>query len=89
VAAALVGVVVGLGARSFATGSCPSHDPLAVLSSCERLVSSLAFRVGGAAGVAVLLMQLIAAGLTRTAEAIEQQRHAREAEDAPAEVSGR
>jgi hypothetical protein len=86
-AAVVVGVAVAFVARSFATGSCPSRDALAVLSSCERLVSSLALRVGAAAGAAVLLMQLIADGLTRTAEAIERQRQ--EAEEASAEAPAR
>jgi hypothetical protein len=80
-AAATVGIAVGLVARAFASGSCPAHDSFVLLSSCRGLVSSLALRVGVAAGVAVLLMQLIATGLSRTAEAMEEERRILEEED--------
>lgn len=75
-AAVAVGSMVWLAARSFAAGSCPQHDPLRVASSCRALVGSLAIRVGIAAGIAVLLMELLSAGLRRTAEAMDEDRRA-------------
>ena len=74
VAALVVGVMVWLVARTFAGSSCPEHDILRVVSSCRVLVASLAVRVGAAAGVAVLLMELVSAGLRRTAEVMEEDR---------------
>ena len=73
-AAVAVGSMVWLAARSFAAGSCPQHDPLRVLSSCQELVGSLAIRVGITAGIAVLLMELLSAGLRRTTEAMDDDR---------------
>ena len=72
-----MGVVVWLGARAFAAGSCPDHDVLAIGSSCRGLVASLAIRVGVVAAAAFLLMELVARGLFRTAEALEEERRAR------------
>jgi hypothetical protein len=70
----MVGVGVWLAARRFAAGSCPEHDLLRATSSCHVLIGSLAIRVGAAAGVTVLLMELVSAGLRRTAEAMERDR---------------
>ena len=75
-AAVAVGWMVWLAARTFATGSCPPHDPLRVVSSCRALVGSLAIRVGITAGIAVLLMELLSAGLRRTTEAMDEDRRA-------------
>jgi hypothetical protein len=88
VAAAVIGVAVALVARSFAGGSCPEHDALRVVSSCRELVGSLAMRVGAAAGIAVLLMELLSAGLRRTAEALEEDRRTAATERSPERVSG-
>jgi hypothetical protein len=80
-AAVAVGLGVALGARAFANGSCPSHESVALVSTCRGLIASLAVRVGVTAGVVVLLAQLVSAGLTRTAEAIDRDRElAREEE---------
>lgn len=73
-AAVAVGSMVWLAARSFAAGSCPQHDPLHVVSSCRALVGSLAIRVGITAGIAVLLMELLSAGLRRTTEVMDEER---------------
>ena len=81
-AAVAVGSVVWLAARSFAAGSCPAHDLLRVVSSCRALVGSLAIRVGGRRGIAVLLMEMLSAGLLRTAEPMDEDR--RTAEPRPA-----
>ena len=85
-AATAVGVLVWLAARRFASGSCPEHDLLRAASSCQALVGSLAIRVGAMAGAAVLLMELVSAGLRRTAEAMERDRRiaAREGSSGPA-----
>ncbi|MGZ6544363.1 MAG: hypothetical protein ACXVEI_03525 [Actinomycetota bacterium] len=69
-----MGVLVWLAARRFAAGSCPEYDLLRAASSCQALVGSLAIRVGAVAGVAVLLMELVSAGLRRTAETMERDR---------------
>ena len=73
-AAVAVGSMVWLAARSFAAGSCPQHDPLQVVSSCRALVGSLAIRVGITAGITVLLMGMLSAGLRRTAETMDEAR---------------
>lgn len=73
-AAAVVGVAVALVARTVAGSSCPRIDVLRGASSCDALVGSLAVRVGAVASLAVLLMELISAGLRRTAEAMEEDR---------------
>ena len=73
-AAVVVGSMVGIAARSFAAGSCPQHDPQQVVSSCRALIDSLAIRMGITAGIAVLLMELLSAGLRRTAEALDEER---------------
>ena len=86
--AAVVGVVVALVARSFAGGSCPEYDALRVASSCRDLIGSLAVRVGAAAAVAVLLMGLLAAGLRRTAEAMEEDRRTAATERSAGRANG-
>lgn len=73
-AAVAVGGLVWLAARSFAAGSCPQHDPLRVVSSCQALVGSLAIRVGITAGIAVVLMELLSVGLRRTTQAMDEDR---------------
>lgn len=73
-AAVAVGSMVWLTARSFGAGSCPEHDPLQVVSSCRSLIGSLAIRVGITAGIAVLLMELLSAGLRRTTEVMVEER---------------
>jgi hypothetical protein len=73
-AAAVAGVFVGLGANRFAGGSCPGHDVVRYGSSCGELVSSLSWRVGILVGVATLVIGLVATGLLRTAEAMEDER---------------
>jgi hypothetical protein len=88
VAAAVVGVAVALVARSVAGSSCPEYDALRVVSSCRDLVGSLAVRVGAAAGVAVLLMDLLSAGLRRTAEIMEEHRRTAAIERSPERISG-
>lgn len=74
----LVAVAVGLGvavaARAFAGGSCPAHETVALGSSCRGLIASLAIRVGVTAGIVVLFAELLAAGLARTAEALDRDR---------------
>lgn len=72
--AMVVGVGVWLAARAFGAGSCPEHDALRVASSCRALVGSLAVRVGVLAGAAVVLMDMMSAGLRRTAESMDQDR---------------
>ena len=74
VAAAVVGVTVWLAARAFAAGSCPEHDVIGAASSCRVLVGSLAIRVGATAAAAVVLMDLVSAGLRRTAESLDEYR---------------
>ena len=73
-AAIAVGVGVWLAARAFGAGSCPEHDALRVVSSCQALVGSLAVRVGALAGAAVVVMDLTSAGLRRTAESMDEDR---------------
>ena len=86
--AGAVGVLVWLAARAFAAGSCSTHDMLRVVSSCRALVDSLAVRVGVVAGIAVLLMDLVAAGLVRTVETMDEDRHALERETRTGVTSG-
>jgi hypothetical protein len=74
--AAVVGLLVWLTARGFGSSSCSEHDSVIAASSCLELVSSLAVRVGAAAGVAMVVMELLAAGLLRTAAVLEEQREA-------------
>jgi len=87
-AAVVVGATVAVVARAFARGSCPEVDLLRVVSSCRALVGSLAVRMGVVAGVAVLLMELVAAGLRRTAEAIEEERRTAASERSVGRVTG-
>jgi hypothetical protein len=74
--AAAVGLLVWLTARGFGSSSCSEQDTVIGASSCLELVSSLAVRVGVAAGVAMVMMELLAAGLLRTAAVLEEQRQA-------------
>lgn len=76
-AGAIVGAIAGFGAWWSAAGSCPGHDVPAFGSACGVLVTSLSWRVGLLAGVATVVMGLLAAGLQRTAEAMEDERRAR------------
>ena len=80
--AVLVGGAVGLLAQWYAGSSCPPGTPPGLLSSCDELIAGLAWRIGAAAGVAVLLRGAIAAGLARTAEALDDERRTREEEAA-------
>jgi hypothetical protein len=73
-AAVAVGLVVALATRVIAGGSCPSHEALTLGSSCRGLIASLAVRVGVAAGVVMLFVQLLAAGLARTVDAMDRDR---------------
>jgi hypothetical protein len=82
-AAVVVGVAVWFAARAFATDSCPQHDVLRVVSSCRVLVGSLAIRVGAVAAVAVLLAELVSAGLRRTAETMDEARRTAAREGSP------
>jgi hypothetical protein len=76
-----VGLGVALAAKTFAGGSCPPHESVALVSTCRGLISSLAVRIGVTAGVVVLLAQVVAAGLARTAETMDRDRNtAREEE---------
>ena len=68
-----VGLLVAFVARSVAGSSCPTHDAFGV-TSCVDLVGSLAARMGVAAGVAVVFMEAVAAGLLRTAWLMQGQR---------------
>jgi hypothetical protein len=86
--AGTVGVVVWFAARAFAGGSCPEHDALRVVSDCRVLVGSLAVRVGAVAAAAVLLFELVSAGLLRTAERMERDRRAAEREPSAGVGSG-
>ena len=83
-----VGAVVWVAARALASGSCPTHDLLRVVSSCRALVGSLAFRMGVVAAAAVLLMEIVAAGLLRTAETMDEDRDALEREARAGVTSG-
>ena len=53
--------------------ACPTYDAFGA-TSCVDLVGSLAARMGVAAGVAVVFMEAVAAGLLRTAWLLEGQR---------------
>ena len=81
-AAAAVGIVVGVAARWFAGGSCPGGPEPGFVSSCGDLIASLAWRVGAVAAGAVLLFGLISQGLARTASLIQDERRTL-AEEAP------
>ena len=80
VAAAVVGIGVWMAARAFGAGSCPEHDVIRSASSCRVLVGSLAIRVGVAAAAAVVLMDLVSAGLRRTAESLDEYRRSMDLE---------
>ena len=81
VGAVVVGGAVGLLAQWYAGRTCPPGTPPGLLSSCDELIAGLAWRIGAAAGVAVLLMGAIAAGLARTAEELDDERRIREEEE--------
>ena len=68
-----VGLVVAFIGRAVAGDSCPATDVFGA-TSCVDLVGSLAARMGVAAGVAVVFMEAVAAGLLRTAWLMEGQR---------------
>ncbi|HSL12230.1 MAG TPA: hypothetical protein VLA82_13040 [Actinomycetota bacterium] len=70
-----VGLAVAFVGRSVAGDSCPTHEVFGA-TSCVDLVGSLAARMGVAAGVAVVFMEAVAAGLLRTAWLLEGQRDA-------------
>jgi hypothetical protein len=70
-----VGLLVAFLGRSIAGDTCPAHEAFGV-TSCVDLVGSLAARMGVAAGLAVVFMEAIAAGLLRTAWLGEQDRDA-------------
>jgi hypothetical protein len=72
-----VGLFVAFLGRSLAGGSCPTHDAFGT-TSCVDLVGSLAARMGVAAGLAVVFMEALAAGLLRTAWLGELERDASE-----------
>ncbi len=86
--AGAVGLLVWFAARAFAFDSCPAHDALRMVSSCRALVASLAIRVGVVAGAVVLLMEVVSAGLLRTAETLDQDRHEAEREPSADVSSG-
>ena len=88
VVAGAVGVVVWAAAWVFASGSCPTHDVLRAVSPCRALVGSLAIRVGVVAAATVLLMELVAAGLLRTAETMNEERRAVEGESGSGVANG-
>lgn len=89
--AAAVAVAVGLLAQWYAARSCPPGTPPGLLSSCDELIAGLAWRIGAAAGVAVLLMGALAAGIARTAEELDDERRIleEEAEDGSRSVVAR
>lgn len=75
-AAALgVGLLVAFFARSLAGDTCPAYEAVAA-TPCVDLVGSLAARAGVAAGVAVVFMEAVSAGLLRTAWRMELDRTA-------------
>lgn len=71
-----VGLLVAFLARSVAGDTCPTHE-VAGATSCVDLVGSLAARMGVVAGVAVLFMEALSAGLLRTAWQMELDRRDR------------
>ncbi len=74
-----VGAAASATARFVGAPSCGPAElaPLAPGGDCVSLVTSLAHRVGVVAGIATVLMALVAAGLARTAARIEQDRRVR------------
>ena len=68
VAGLAVGVAVDVLVRRFAGAECGA------LARCTGLVQSLALRMGGAVGVATVLVGLMSVGLFRTAERMEADR---------------
>jgi hypothetical protein len=71
--AAAVGIGVAYVARRVAGGACPTYETLGV-TSCGDLVGSLAARIGVAAAVAVVFMELLSRGLQKTWTAMEDER---------------
>lgn len=75
-----VGLAVVAAARFFGAASCAapsSFPPAGFGGDCVGLVTTMAFRIGIAAGVATAVMLLLAAGLSRTAVRMAEDRHAR------------
>jgi hypothetical protein len=70
-----VGLLVAFLARSVAGDTCPTYE-MTGISSCVDLVGSLAARMGVAAGISVVFMEALAAGLLRTASVMELDRDA-------------
>jgi hypothetical protein len=68
-----VGLLVSFLARSFAGDTCPTHE-MEPITSCVDLVGSLAARFGVVAGIAVVFMEALTAGLLRTAWQMELDR---------------
>jgi hypothetical protein len=73
VLAAAVGIGVAYVARRVAGGACPPYETLG-RTSCGDLVGSLAARIGVAAAVAVVIMELLSTGLLKTWKAMEDER---------------
>lgn len=73
VLAAAVGTGVAYLARRVAGGACPPYETLGV-TSCGDLIGSLAARIGVAAAVAVVFMELLSSGLLKTWKAMEDER---------------
>jgi hypothetical protein len=73
-----VGAVVTATSALLGSDACgpPGARPPEVVGDCAGLVRSLSIRTGIAAGVATVLILLLVAGLLRTGERIEEDRHA-------------
>ena len=72
-----VGSFVAAVGRLVGGSSCGPSEPtggFAVGGDCARLVASVAGRMGVAAGMATVLVTLLAAGLARTAARMEEER---------------
>ena len=70
-----VGLLVAFLARSLAGDTCPRYEAF-VATSCVDLVGSLAARMGVAAGIAVVFMEIVAPALLRTVWTMERDRDA-------------
>ncbi|MFL5737762.1 MAG: hypothetical protein ACJ76P_10525 [Actinomycetota bacterium] len=76
-AGVLVGGLVTGTSALLGRSDCPdSEAPGLSLQSCEGLVRSLAVRTGVAAGIATIFVLLLVAGLMRTSQRMEEDRHA-------------
>ncbi len=74
-----VGAVVTATSALFGREEClpaSSAPPPWTMGSCDGLVRSLSIRTGIAAGIATVLILLLVAGLFRTSQRIEEDRHA-------------